>query len=312
MDKIYSKDLALYFDTLRFERGISQEDFVFDIVSIRQYRRYLKGDCKIPQTAINQFSKKLGFKPEHVILDFESARIEETKKITAYYNAVINNDAQKIVELEQSLHLNTIFDRNNRMLYQFALYIKQFRAKRMHEADLVARVKEMIGYPEILHMNRLSSAEVILMSNLLSYKSFSDQNLVAQKLKSFIQDTSHIISGYNERIKFLCLQRLSDYHGMKKEYSEVIKLCNYALEGLVQLKSYYLMDFFYYHQALAYYFLDDMSTHKDRLYRCYCILQAENIKPKIDKFIKRIESDFKVYFHQFIIQYTPEFIEKNR
>lgn len=312
MDKVYSKDLSLFFDTLRFERGLSQEDFVFDVVSIRQYRRYLKGECKIPESVISQLSKRLGFKPEHIIFDFESARIDESKKITAYYNSVINNDNDKIKEYKDSLDLNKIFDRNNRMLYQFAEYILMFRNKKMHEADLVSRIKTMINYPEIMNMTRYSSAEVILMSNLISYKSFHDKESVAERLQSFVRDSSHVISGYNERIKYLCLQRLSDYHGMQNHYFEVLSLCNLALDGLIQLKSYYLMDFFYYHKALAYFYLNDLDNHKESLYRCYCILHAEYIKAKIEKFSKRIENDFHINFNQFIIDYTKEYIEKNR
>lgn len=309
MDKLYSRDLSLFFDTLRFHRGITQEDFVFDVVSIRQYRRYISGECKIPQTVIIQLSKKLDIKPEHIIFDFESARIEESKKITAYYNAVINNDYKTISEMNKVLETNKIFDKNNRMIYQFAESILLFREKKIFEVDLVSRIKEMIDYPKILQMNRYTSAEVILISNLLSYKSFNDKDTVASKLSLFIKDPTYVISGYNERIKFLCLQRLSDYHGIEGNYHEVISLCNLAIDGLIQLKSYYLMDFFFYHLGLAHYFLRNVDEYKKALYRCYCILHAENNQSKIDKFKTKIEADFKINLCQFILEYKSEHTE---
>ncbi|MDY0295412.1 MAG: hypothetical protein RBQ71_06345 [Acholeplasmataceae bacterium] len=312
MDKQYSKDLSMFFDTLRFERGLNQEDFVFDIISIRQYRRYLSGECKISQSIINQLSIKLGLKPEHIIFDFESARIEESKKITAFYNAVINKDYAKINEYDNVLDLSKIFDHSNRMLYQFAQYILQYRENKIHEVDLVSKIKEMINYPEILNMTRYSSAEVILMSNLLSYKSFHEKEKVSMKLLSFINDSKHVISGYNERIKFLCLQRLSDYQGIQGNFAEVIRLCKIAIDGLIQIKSYYLMDFFYYHLALAHFYLGNIDEHKESLYRCYCILHSEFNRAKIKKFVIKIEKDFPINFNNFIVEYSKEYIEKNQ
>lgn len=303
MDKTYSRELALFFDKLRHERGYSQVDFVFDIVSLRQYRRYLSGASNLPQDVVNLFARKLGFKPEHIIIDFEAARIEESKIVTTYYNAVINNDEETLEKLEGTININKVIDRNNRLIFEFATHVRLFRQKQINEADLVARVKSLINYPDILKINRLSSAEVILMSTLLIYRSFDDKDALAKKLTSYVQDSSQVISGYNERIRFLCLQRLADYFGTLGEFDKVIKLSSFAIDGLVQIKSYYLMEFFYYYMALAHYYLGQMEKHEEMVYRCHCILEAENNHAKSAKFKKRIEDDFHISLPEFIKTY---------
>jgi hypothetical protein len=304
LDTSYSRELALFFDRLRLERGMSQLDFIFGIVSIRQYRRYLSGDSMIPQDIVGMLAKKLGFKPEHIIMDFEAVRIEESKRVTAYYNAVINNDEETLAKMEGTIDLDKVIDRNNRLIFEFATWVRMYRQKKINESDLVARIKAILHYPAILSMARLSSAEVILMSTLLIYRSFNEKPLIADKLTSYVADTSQVISGYNERIRFLCLQHLADYRGTLGDFPEVIRLSKFAIDGLVGIKSYYLMEFFYYYMALAHYYQGETEQYKDAIYRCHAILEAENNPAKSAKFKKRIEDDFHISLPDFIKDYV--------
>jgi transcriptional regulator with XRE-family HTH domain len=63
-----SKELINHFERLRIARGgLSQLDFIEGIISITQYRRYLKGDSKLPFRVIVELSNRLGLKYDYVL-----------------------------------------------------------------------------------------------------------------------------------------------------------------------------------------------------------------------------------------------------
>ena len=81
----YSKDFALLLERLRFERGLSQEDFTDGIISNRQYQRYIKGTSLMPFYLLNDFAKKLGIDKDILIYEFENWRAIENLKINNFF-----------------------------------------------------------------------------------------------------------------------------------------------------------------------------------------------------------------------------------
>src|SRR5690606_8848204 len=113
MDLNYSKQFALYFDRLRYEKGLTQEEFVESIISLRQYRRYLNGTSHIPQDIIDSFARRLGYRPHHVMLEFEGEKIQEGKRVENLYNLVVNQDFVFAQKFMQEYPIEQFIDQEN-------------------------------------------------------------------------------------------------------------------------------------------------------------------------------------------------------
>ncbi len=100
--------------------------------------------------------------------------------------------------------------------------------------------------------------------------------------------------------------RLSKMHGMYKDFNQVIKLCDIAVERGKENKQYYLWEYFYYYKALAYFRLEDFRNFELNLFRCYNVLHMEGNNKKIEKFTSWIEKDFDIVFHTFIMKYMKK------
>ncbi|MDO9629714.1 MAG: hypothetical protein Q7I99_07410 [Acholeplasmataceae bacterium] len=306
MDANYSKELSLYFDKLRFERNMTQELFVNGIVSIRQFRRYLKGECNIPQDIINQLARRLGFKPEYVIWDFESERINEANLINNFYNAVANVDVEAADDYNKQIKGKYIIDNVNKLYYDYTVSLYNFYRKKIDESSLIDISVKLIDFPNILQNRVLSTAEIMVLSSLLTLQKFQEKEVIAERLKLFVAQPELMISGHNERMVVLCLQRLAQYEGVKKNYLEVIRLCNHGIEYNTRLKMFYLLEYFLYFNSLAYYRLGNIEKYEESLFRCYSSLHAENIEKKIAKFTRLIEDDYNISFHDFAINYIKK------
>ena len=306
MENSYSKELSLYFDKLRYERNMTQEVFVTGIVSIRQFRRYLKGECDIPQDIINQLSRRLGFKSEYVIWDFESERINETKLITNFYNSVANIDFAAAEEYNKQIRSKYIIDDVNKLYYAHTVNMLDMYKKTISEEAFVQKTIKLIDVPDILQNRMLSTAEIMILSSLMSMNHFTQKEVIADRLKLYVNQPNLIVSGHNEQVILLCLQRLSQYEGVNENYAEVIRLCKQGIGLSTRLKVFYLLEYFYYFNSLAYHKLGDIENYEENVYRCYATLYAENNEKKIAKFTHLIEEDYGISLHQFAVDYIKK------
>ena len=307
MEATYSKELSHYFDKLRYERNMTQETFVTGIISIRQFRRYLKGECDIPQDIINQLSRRLGFKPEYVVWNFESERVNETTLITNFYNAVANKDYGAAEEYNKQIKSKYIIDDVNRLYYAYTVNLLEMNKKVISEEVFLEKTIKLIDFPNILNSRMLSNSEIMILSTLMSMSKFTKKELIAERLKLYINQPNLIVSGHSEQVVLLCLQRLSQYEGVNENYDEVIRLCNQAVNINKEYKIYYLLEYFYYFLSLAYHKLGNIEKYEESVFRCYATLQAENNEKKIDKFTYLIEDDYNIS----LVEFVQDYIKKN-
>ena len=91
--------------------------------------------------------------------------------------------------------------------------------------------------------------------------------------------------------------------GIKKKIKEFIKYCKIGIDKNIESKSYYLMDYFHYYSALAYYEIGDMENYTDCLIKCFNILAFESNEKKMEKFTILINEDFNIKFEEFVINH---------
>ncbi len=306
MEKTYSRGLSLFFDNVRLSRGLTQEEFVFDIVSMRQYRRYLSGECKISQTVVRQFSERLGLKPEHIIMDYEASKVDETQLVIDFYNYAANYDYENANRMRKSINLNLLEERVNRIFYEHTCAFLDYQTKKITEFEFIQKNIELVNYPEILNYYKISGIELVIMGSLLNHVGFKDREMLADKIKSILMNPKIIIGGYIQSHKFLCVQMVARYYGINGEFQKVIDLCEHAIKQLKKIRLYYMFDYCYYYISLAYDALGNIPARDEAIFRCYSVIMAENNPAKLKKFTDLIEADYKINLKSYMLDYISK------
>lgn len=299
----YTKELAYYFDMLRHSRKMTLEELTSDIVSIRQFRRYMRGEYQMPATIFNQLATRLGFKPEHILLELEEFRLKETKIVNNLYNTVINKDFEQVDSIIKTLDPLSIIENNNKLIYQLSVSLKDLYQKKITDGVFIDKIKKLVDYDTIFDKHILSSTEVIILTTLLPISCYDEKDKVITLLEKFIAKQKMIVSGHNDRLILLCLYYLADYYGSKSKFEETIKFSQKGIEYCNYLKFYYLLHDFYYFASLAYHYLNDKANSDLMLFKCYCVLHSESNESKLKKYYKMIESDFEINFDEYISNY---------
>ena len=298
-----SKELCIFLERLRFARNISQEAFTDDVVSIRQYRRYLSGESDIPFQIIAKLTSRLGVKTDNLLREFEVAKLEETNVINKLYNLAVNYSQDEFMEYSKRIPLDHIIDHSNRMMYQHSIILNQMYTKKITKLEAANANAILINYPKMLNQQIMTSVEMLILSSFLDLFDDSQHQKIIEKITDYIKDQTTVISGGNDKFYSLVLARLAKYMGVTQDYKSVLKYCDEGIRRNLESRSYYLMDYFFYYNSLAYYKLGNIEQYEKNLVSCFNVLQFEVNDKKIEKFTNLIDKDYDISFEEFVTDY---------
>ncbi len=294
-----SKELCVFLEHLRSSRNLSQEAFTDEIVSLRQYRRYLSGESEVPFQVIHQLTERIGVKTDNLLREFENAKVVETELITKLFNLAVNYAHEEFIKLSKEVPLNKIIDKTNQLLYQHSIILDEYYSKRIDVTDAGQRNAKLINYPKILKSNIITSVEMLILSSLIEFFDESHHAAIVEKAQKFINDPSLVISGGNEKMFIFILAKIAKFYGIHEDYDNVISVCKIGVEKNLKSRAFYLMEYFYYYQALAYHKKENFELYEFMLIRCFNVLHFEGNLRKIEKFKNLIEEDFNIDFIEF-------------
>jgi len=298
-----SKELCVYLERLRSARNISQEAFTDEIVSLRQYRRYLSGESDIPFQVIHQLTVKLGVKTDSLLRDFDYAKVLESELIINMYNNVVNYNFEEYIKAYKNVPLEHIIENNNRLLYQYSHVLYLYFTKKLTLEEAAQANVKLVNYPKILNQQMVTSIELLILSSFLDFLDESHHENIINKIEMYIKDKSILISDANEKIYVFVLAKLAKHLGINGDLEGVITYCSIGIEKNTELKSYYLMDYFYYYSALAYYSLGQMQNYETFVVKCFNVLHFEGNESKIKKFRDLIKEDFNIEFEDYVLDH---------
>ncbi len=301
-----SMELSNYLEKIRIGRKMTQEKLLDGIVSTRQYQRYRNGEGDIPYEKIELFAQRLGIPSRKLLNEFEKEKNLQLNLINEYYNAVVNRDNEKVRTLEQTINADIIIEEEKKIYFKHAKNIRELHEKQITETESFKRNADLINYPQILKRQFFTDIEILILSALIEHSKPDEQALLFSRLNELFDNEDSIMSADNPMVYTMILRRMIKTQGMRKNFPEVIKLCDIGLKRGVAIKQYYLFEYFYYYKALAYFELEDYAQYEESLFRCYAVLHMENNQQKIDKFTHAIEKDFDINFDMVILKYLQK------
>lgn len=287
-----SRDLAIYIDRLRIYRNISQDDFLVDIVSSRQYRRYLSGDSTMTYIVLDKLSRRLGFNAEFIIMEVESAKIKLANEVHNLYNAIVYKNKDKANEILKKISGNPTYLQHNQLLYDHCKNMYEYQFNGLSQKQLIDKTKKLVDYDMLLKKKVLSTSELLIMVNFFSFEEFTAIDDIAKKLESYLEKDLMVVSGQNIKVIILVFEELSRYYSIKEDYQ---KMYDYAVQGIKyanEVKSYYLLDSLHFFAGAASFDLNEIERSKKHLIKSYSILLSEG---KFDK-MKSYKAFYKEVF----------------
>lgn len=292
-----------YLEEIRKARKISQEDFINDIVSMRQYRRYLKGESSISHDVLESLCERLNVKLEYAFFEFQFKKSNETEVIIALYNNVVSENLDKALFLLANIDEKKIVEPSNALIFTHSKNLLAYYKKQINKTQLLYLTESLININDLLTNNIFNDAELLILISFFQFKNYPKSKIIADKLISYLKKETRIITGHNFKTIVLVLHQLSKYYGSIGEFDKSLEASKTAIKHNLKISSFYLMSSLYFFTAITYHKKNDIKNYELALYNCYISLQLENNKISKEKLIKQINNLFDIDFKKFIIKY---------
>lgn len=298
MDRV---KLLVFMDSLRYERKINQETFLSNIVSQRQYYRYIKGESEPNFEIITLLAEKLSLPIDRLINMFESEVLNEKKLVKDFFNLVLKKDFEKSQELYLIISKKNKLDTTSNLFLKIGKSLSDFYQGKITKINMIDQIKKACNYKILMKNNFLHDIELYSLGLIMEY-SQKDREEVLQKILTLMKKSKIFTGGnrlYVSQIYFWILKNL----GRLGKYDELIDISSMAIDYSNKEFNSYLIEYVYYYKALAHYRLGKIKECQDALY--YSIHKIMMLESNIqnhfrDMIYKDFGYDMKTFYQEML------------
>ena len=288
-----NKEFAKFLDKLREDRNISREDLVKDIISLRQYYRFVKGESKLKNDTIIQLLQRIEFDRSFFYEYFERSSNQEFQQLQDIYKYLYRDMLAEAYALYKEIDPEDLVLSSNKKYYEFITQILLSKQKKQKYETSAKNVLKLVDYPEILSKKFLTHLEknclVFATNYLMLKKDYRIASLFYQVTKTEDENPWLI----NEQIvpfRTLTAKCL----GMIEEHEKAYETLKNAEEHFFVKGDYLPMINLYYYKAAEERKLYKDKRFKQSLRKVFYMLRIAENKGYTERYSKAIEKHFNL------------------
>jgi len=289
-----NNDFAKFIDELRESRNLTREELVEDIISLRQYYRFIKGESSLKNEIIGSLLDKIGVSHQTAYVLYNTKYNEVLKQLNSVYGFIYNLQYKKANDLLDEIDPTLLETNNQRLHYQI---MKQMLAGYLNKTpyNLAAeKVIELINYPNLLDNEFFAHYEIVGVVYILKY-------LTKQKDFRFAYHSYNAITNKSDTLKLVSNQFKIPFYlgtaqmlGFIEEYEKSLKIANLASQSIMKGTDISSLLVSYYLQAISARNMDNTQLMRDNLTKVYSLLRVEGNQTRINEYNNYISKNFNL------------------
>ncbi len=289
--------LLNYMENLRYDRKMTQEVYLDNVISQRQYYRYRSGESEVPFEVIVKFANKLQIPLLKLISSFQTYSEREKEIVTKYFNLVVALKLKEAKEFITKQRTLLLLDDETKVFFLVTKILHDFFLKKISNVEMVSRLKEHINFKETMKKEILHDIELYILGIIMEF-SDEDREVVFSKIENLMKNNKLLLGSnplLSTQVYFWIIKNL----GRMNCYKEVIEISEVALEYSKKNYIYYLKEYFHYYKALAYYRTGQNDKFEEELFNTLLVLYQldEHRRQHFLEIIKKdTEIDCKMFF----------------
>ncbi|MFA7075957.1 MAG: helix-turn-helix transcriptional regulator [Candidatus Izemoplasmatales bacterium] len=290
--------LLNYMENLRYDRKMTQELYLQDIISQRQYYRYRNGESEVPFDVIIKFANKLQIPLLKLISSYQSSSEKEKKLVQEFLNLVINQRFDEAKQIKKKMKNLLLLDEDTHIFYYLSILLYDYCTKQISSNEMIVELKRNINFDSIMKKEILHDSEIYILGVIMEY-SENDRLAIYKKIDN-LWTHDKLLLGTNDSLYSQVFFWIIKNLGRLKRYSELIKMADNAIEYAKIKRSYYSVEYFHYYKALAYLELENNAKFEEELYETILILLYMD-SYKRNHFFEMIKKDTNIECKEFLI-----------
>lgn len=288
-----AKEFGLFIDGLRLERNISREDLCDNVLSLSQYKRYLKGDASIPNDKLVLLADKLKFSINDFYLLFRKKHDDEYNYINAIYILIKSGKISEAYEKAKEYSNTIIVSEYNKLFYEFCFITIQYELKFVSTIHVLELFSSLINYPKCVKNESFNKVEISILIQICSISAkmgnIEPSNILYRILSS---PNFHYSSADDQKFLPSIYATLSRILGSSKQYTKLLDISNTGIQYCLFHESLNALPHLYFFNALANLNLDNRDDALLSAKKCFMLLFIEEKAEIYNSFKDLFEKEF--------------------
>jgi transcriptional regulator with XRE-family HTH domain len=293
------KSFALFIDNLRESRNITKQDFCKNVISERQYYRFLKGESNLKSDALLGLLSKLELDYATLLESFSRFSNDMSSILLSAHIHLYNNDSFAALEALKKINIEELGNTQLKKEYVLIETISKYNLKYISLDVATNTVKELINYPKLLNNNSFNNFEINAMIFLSGKLSLEGDHQIANRIFELIKNGD--MSFDDSRRHLILYPTLTKTFGVIGEVEKAKKTATVGIDVFKLSTGLNILESLYYLKALAERDLNNKDELLKTLSKLFALLYAEDNELRFNEYEKLLKSKFNLNLSDLII-----------
>ena len=290
-----AKEFGFFIDGLRLERDISREDLCEGIMSLSQYKRYLRGDTSIQNGKLILIADRLKFSISDIHILFSKKHDNEKTKVLHLYSLVGEQKMKEAYKLGRELGTDIFLSNHTTQMYDFCMLLIQHSLNMVSDVHVLELYSKLIDYPNCIHKTSFNTVELSTLIQIVNLSAkVDDYEAVNFLYKILSKDDFDFTSTYDSDYLPSLYSNISKILGMQDDYTKVLDVTNRGIKYCLDNCRTNSLAHLYFYNALALLILDQKDKALQSAKKCFMLLFIENKNDKLESFKVIFEKRFNM------------------
>lgn len=281
-------------DELRQDRQMSREDLCEEVMSVRNYQRFVAEEVNVSNDKLGKLIDKLSL-DYFTVREISRHRGEgKYTKIHHVYQLMQSNSDQQAYKELTAINRNKIESSYMTTFYDYLKIDLERQLKIMSQEDAIRNLISLINYPEILNFKVLNFIELNVLVILNLHFSKLEDDTIAKFLYKFLLEDNLEEKGLNEAFLPSLYSATAQSLGTFTRYTQSLEICNKGISECMKLKMFTTFHQLLFFKALSHMKLDQKDEMIITLKRLYTLLYTLNEDEKTKEYIDTIKTVFNI------------------
>lgn len=296
-----TREFGLFIDGLRLERNMSREDLCENVISLSQYKRYLRGDASIPNNKLVQIADRLKFSISEIHTMYTHRSDKQYNKINDIYNLIQMHKYNEAYKLANDYKNTVIVSEYNKLFFDFCLIIIQHNLNMVSDVHVLEIYSRMINYPFSTSNESFNWVELNILIQIVKI-SAKIGNYEPSGVLYKLLTTNAISINFNRQANYMpgIYLTLAQILGAQEKFEQVTEITNLGIEFCNKNEVSTALSHLFLINAYANFDINNTTEALESAKKAFMQLHIENKPQKYEQFKQSFENKFKMKLDEII------------
>jgi transcriptional regulator with XRE-family HTH domain len=287
-----NQNMGKIIDEIRQERKLTREDLCEEIMSVRNYQRFINEEVNLSNDKLSKLIDRLNL-DYFTLREIYAHRSEDIySQLHSIYQLMQGNSDQIAYDALQKVNTKNIDSNYVQLFYNYLKIDLERQLQIVPLDESIKKLEELIDYPEIMDFEVLNFIELNVLAILNTYYTKKEDDTIANFLYKFLTDTNLNKKGLMPSFLPSLYSTTAQSFGSFLQYDKALEVSNKGIEECIKLQMFNGLYHLLYFKSLSELKLGKKEESLITQKRLYALLYALDEEDKKREYLQIFDTAF--------------------